>query len=119
LGDGMMIAARDSYGFRPLCLGNFNGAYAVASESCAFDLINARYIREIEPGEIVVIEGGQVRSFRALPRTRQAKCIFEHVYFSRPDSVVFGRTVQPSRERMGRILAEESPVEADLIVPVP
>lgn len=114
-----LIAARDPYGFRPLCIGKFNGSYVVASESCAFDLINAAYIREVAPGEIVVIEGDEIRSLQVLPATRQAKCIFEHVYFSRPDSVVFDRTVQASRERMGRILAEEAPVEADLVVPVP
>ena len=119
LNEATLIAARDPYGFRPLCLGKFNGSYVVASESCAFDLINASYIREVAPGEIVVIEGDEIRSIQALPATRQAKCIFEHVYFSRPDSVVFDRTVQASRERMGRLLAEEAPVEADLVVPVP
>jgi amidophosphoribosyltransferase len=119
LNEGAVIAARDGFGFRPLCIGRFNGAYAVASESCAFDLINASYLREVEPGEVVVIREGQFRSLRALPRLGSAKCIFEHVYFSRPDSIVFGRTVQSSRDRMGRILAEESGVEADLVVPVP
>lgn len=119
LNEGTLIAARDSYGFRPLCLGKFNGSYVVASESCAFDLINARYIREVQPGEIVIIEGDKIRSLNVLPSTRQARCIFEHVYFSRPDSIVFDKTVQGSRDRMGRILAEEAPVDADLVVPVP
>jgi amidophosphoribosyltransferase len=114
-----MIAARDPFGFRPLCLGKLNGSYVVASESCAFDLINATYLREIRPGELIVIEGGELRSVQALPSTRHAQCIFEHVYFSRPDSIVFDKTVQASRENMGRILAEESGVEADLVVPVP
>jgi amidophosphoribosyltransferase len=119
LNEGTLIAARDSYGFRPLCLGKFNGSYVVASESCAFDLINARYIREVQPGEIVIIEGDKIRSLNLLPSTRQARCIFEHVYFSRPDSIVFDKTVQGSRDRMGRILAEEAPVDADLVVPIP
>ena len=119
LSEGTLIAARDSYGFRPLCIGRFNGAYAVASESCAFDLINASYLREVHPGEVVVITGDQLRSISALPVSRSARCIFEHVYFSRPDSRVFDRPVQQSRDRMGRILATESGVEADLVVPVP
>ena len=120
LSERTLIAARDPYGFRPLCIGQFNGSYVLASESCAFDLINASYLREVEPGEIVVITGGQIRSLRLTSSpVRQAKCVFEHVYFSRPDSVVFGKTVQASRERMGRILAEEAPVDADLVVPVP
>jgi amidophosphoribosyltransferase len=114
-----LIGIRDPYGFRPLCLGKVNGAHVLASESCAFDLINAKYVREIEPGEIVIIQGEQVQSIKAMHAPFQAKCIFEHVYFSRPDSMVFGRTVQTSRDRMGRTLAQESPVEADLVVPVP
>jgi len=114
-----LIAARDSYGFRPLCIGKFNGAYVVASESCAFDLINASYLREVQPGEVVVMKGEEIRSVKALVSPGTAKCIFEHVYFSRPDSKVFDRPVQASRDRMGRILARESGVEADLVVPVP
>jgi amidophosphoribosyltransferase len=114
-----MIGVRDPYGFRPLCLGKLNGAHVLASESCAFDLINAQYIREIEPGEIIMIRGEQVTSVKALHAPRTAKCVFEHVYFSRPDSMVFGRTVQASRDRMGRAMARENPVEADLVVPIP
>jgi amidophosphoribosyltransferase len=116
---GRVIAARDPYGFRPLCVGTFNGTYVFASESCAFDLINARYLREVEPGEVVIADGGELRSLRVGTAPRVARCIFEHVYFSRPDSIVFGSTVQASRDRLGRILAQESPVDADLIVPVP
>jgi len=116
--DGM-IGVRDPYGFRPLCLGKINGSHVLASESCAFDLINAQYIREIEPGEIVMIKGEEIHSFKILSAPRTAKCVFEHVYFSRPDSMVFGRTVQSSRDRMGRALAKESPVDADLVVPIP
>ena len=119
LNEGTLIGARDPNGFRPLCLGKVNGSYALASETCAFDLINASYIREIEPGEIVLIRDEEILSVKALPSKQSAKCVFEHVYFSRPDSIVFGRTVQTTRDRMGRILAEENPVEADLVVPVP
>jgi amidophosphoribosyltransferase len=114
-----VIGARDANGFRPLCLGTLNGSYVLASESCAFDLIDATYEREVEPGEIVLIRGENLRSVQALPSTKTSKCIFEHVYFSRPDSIVFGRTVQSSRDQMGRLLAKENPVDADLVVPVP
>jgi len=114
-----IIGARDANGFRPLCLGKLNGSHVLASESCAFDLIDAKYEREIEPGEIVMIRGENLKSVQALPSTKTSKCIFEHVYFSRPDSIVFGRTVQASRDQMGRLLAKESPIEADLVVPVP
>jgi amidophosphoribosyltransferase len=119
LNETTLIGARDPYGFRPLCLGKLNGAYVLASESCAFDLINASYVRELHPGEMVVIKGGTLKSILTESTTRQAKCIFEHVYFARPDSIVFNRTVQSSRDRMGRVLAEEAPVDADLVVPVP
>ena len=104
-----LIGARDANGFRPLCLGKLNDSYVLASESCAFDLIDAKYEREIEPGEIVMIRGNNLRSVQALPSTKTSKCIFEHVYFSRPDSIVFGRTVQTSRDQMGRLLAQREP----------
>src|SRR5437870_3565486 len=119
LTEDALIGVRDPNGFRPLSIGKLNGSYVLASESCAFDLIGATYLREVEPGEIVHIRGEELRSVRALHAPRLAKCIFEHVYFSRPDSIVFGRTVQTSRDLMGRILAEESPVDADLVVPIP
>jgi amidophosphoribosyltransferase len=119
LTEDCLIAVRDANGFRPLCLGKLNGSYAFASESCAFDLIGATYVREVEPGEIVVVRGEQLQSVKALHAPRLSRCIFEHVYFSRPDSIVFGKTVQTGRDRMGSILAEESPVDADLVVPVP
>ncbi|PYS40532.1 MAG: amidophosphoribosyltransferase [Acidobacteria bacterium] len=114
-----LIAVRDPNGFRPLNLGKVDGSYVLASETCAFDLIGATYIREVEPGEIVLMRGDDLQSVKALHAPRLAKCIFEHVYFSRPDSVVFGRTVQTSRDLMGHILAQESPVDADLVVPIP
>jgi len=119
LTEDSLIGVRDPNGFRPLNLGRINGSYVLASETCAFDLIGATYLREVEPGEIVLIRGGEMKSVKALTAPRLSKCIFEHVYFSRPDSIVFGRTVQTSRDSMGRILADESPVDADLVVPVP
>ena len=115
-----LYAVRDPWGFRPLSMGELpGGGVAFASETCAFDLIGARYLRDVEPGEWVRVtsEGVETRRF-ADPRPHR-HCIFEHVYFARPDSLVFGRSVQQSRERMGRILAKEAPVEADLVVPVP
>jgi amidophosphoribosyltransferase len=114
-----VYAIRDPRGFRPLNLGKLNGAYVVASETCAFDLINATYVREIEPGEMLILDGRGMTSLHYAPPVQPAHCIFEHVYFSRPDSLIFGRSVQTSREMLGRLLAREHPVEADLIVPVP
>jgi amidophosphoribosyltransferase len=114
-----LLAARDPHGFRPLCLGRVNGSYAVASETCAFDLINAEYVREIEPGEIVRIEEKSLESQMPLSREKPAHCVFEHIYFSRPDSLVFGRTVNTSRREMGKYLAREHAVDADVVVPVP
>ncbi|MBZ5562241.1 MAG: amidophosphoribosyltransferase [Acidobacteriia bacterium] len=110
---------RDARGFRPLSLGQLDGAYVLASESCAFDLINAKFIRDIEPGEMVILDAKGITSLHYTPPAQPAQCIFEHVYFSRPDSMVFGRSVQESREMLGRYLAREHPVEADLVVPVP
>src|SRR5437870_526629 len=114
-----VYAIRDPRGFRPLNLGKLNGSYIVASETCAFDLINATYVREIEPGEMLILDGRGLTSLRFSPPVQHAQCIFEHVYFSRPDSIIFGRSVQSSREMLGRLLAREHPVEADLVVPVP
>lgn len=119
LTENALIGVRDSNGFRPLNLGRLNDSYVLASETCAFDLIGATYIREVEPGEIVLIRGTELNSVKLPPAPKLSKCIFEHVYFSRPDSIVFGRTVQQSRDLMGHILAQEHPVEADLVVPIP
>jgi amidophosphoribosyltransferase len=94
-------------------------AYVFASETCAFDLIDAVYLNDVEPGEMVIVGPAGVTRERYAPRMPQSQCVFEHVYFSRPDSIVFGRSVQESRERMGRLLAREHPVPADIIVPVP
>jgi amidophosphoribosyltransferase len=114
-----ILAARDPHGFRPLVLGRIKESYVVTSETCALDLINAEYIREIEPGEVTLIEGNSLESQFPLPKEKPSFCIFEHIYFSRPDSLVFGRTVNTSRHEMGRNLAREHPVAADVIVPVP
>src|SRR5579862_5781059 len=114
-----IYAIRDPRGFRPLVLGRFDGAWVVASETCAFDLIDAEYIREVEPGEMVRISRSGIESIRFAPEKQHQYCIFEHVYFSRPDSVIFGRPVNQSRERLGRLLAREHPVEADIVTPVP
>ncbi len=116
---GSVYAIRDPFGFRPLCLGRLGKSYAVASETCAFDLIGATYIRDIAPGEILKIEDGRTESFSLPKAPRHAFCIFEHVYFSRPDSTVFERDVNQSRYLMGRQLAREASVSADLVVPVP
>ncbi len=114
-----LYAIRDPYGVRPLCLGQMNGAHVVASETCAFDLIGAKYIRDVAPGEILSIGKDGLRSFSLGSSPRRAHCIFEHVYFSRPDSLVFERSVHKSRHEMGRELARECPVAADVVVPVP
>jgi amidophosphoribosyltransferase len=114
-----IYAIRDPRGFRPLCLGRLNGAWVAASETCAFDLIDAEYVREVEPGEMVRISRSGLESIRFAPEKPHQYCIFEHVYFSRPDSVVFGRPVNESRERLGRLLAQEHPAQADLVTPVP
>jgi amidophosphoribosyltransferase len=119
LAPGFLIAARDPNGFRPLCLGSLKGRYVVASETCALDLIEAEYIRDVEPGEIVTIQGDSIESEMPLPKRQPAHCVFEHVYFSRPDSLVFGRPVTSSRKLLGRNLARQHPVDADVVVPVP
>jgi len=115
-----LIGVRDPFGFRPLCLGKVGSSYCLASETCAFDLIEAEYIREIEPGEIIEISKDGLKSHKPFPAAkRRAFCIFEHVYFSRPDSKVFGDTVHLVRQNLGINLAKEFPVEADLVIPVP
>jgi amidophosphoribosyltransferase len=114
-----LVAARDPWGFRPLVLGRLNGATIVASETCALDLIGAEYRRDVEPGELLVADADGVRSFKPFPPEPPAHCVFEHVYFARPDSLVFGRNVLESRLRLGRQLAIESPADADVVCPIP
>jgi amidophosphoribosyltransferase len=119
-----LYAVRDPRGFRPLVLGKLTTpggfvSWLVASETCAFDLLNAQYVREIEPGEMVRISKSGIESIHFAPEKPLQQCIFEHVYFSRPDSIIFGRSVNESREMLGRLLAQEHPVDADIVVPVP
>jgi len=115
-----MVAVRDPNGFRPLCLGRFeNGAYAVASETCAFDLIQAEYVRDVEPGEVLIINKDGMESIFPWPPAKKCFCIFEQVYFARPDSDIFGINVYTSRKRMGEILARETNIDGDLIMPFP
>ena len=115
-----IVAVRDPLGFRPLVLGKLRGGAPVfASETCAFDLIEAQLVREVEPGEMVVADRSGVRTVQKLPPQRSGKCIFELIYFARPDSQVFGRSVYRTRKELGRRLAIEQPVEADVVVPVP
>jgi amidophosphoribosyltransferase len=115
-----LIGVRDPHGFRPLCLGKVDDAWVLASETCALDLIHARYERDVKPGEIVVIDKNGLRSIQAAPEhTQRAFCIFEYVYFARPDSKIDGRSVYEVRKEMGRQLAREYPVDADIVVPVP
>lgn len=116
-----LIAARDPNGFRPLCLGKLNGgAWVVSSETCALDLIEAGYVRDVEPGEIVVIDESGLKSYRLETEASHTHCIFEYVYFARPDSNIFGKNVYEIRKRMGARIAEEYPnIEADLTLPFP
>jgi len=114
-----LYAIRDPRGFRPLCLGRLAGAWLVASETCAFDLLGAEYVREVEPGEMLRISRSGLESIQFAPPKPHQYCIFEQVYFARPDSLVFGRPVNQSRERLGRLLAQEHPATADVVVPVP
>jgi amidophosphoribosyltransferase len=127
-----LYAVRDPHGFRPLAIGLISsenlplgpelgreGTYVFASETCAFDLIGARYLGDVQPGEIARVDSAGLHRFRFAPEAPHSFCVFEHVYFSRPDSVVFGRSVHASRERLGRRLAREAPADADIVVPVP
>lgn len=114
-----LVAVRDARGFRPMVLGKLKNAWCVASETCAFDLIDAEYVREIEAGEMLVIDENGLHSSFPFAEKPRSVCAFEHVYFSRPDSIVFGRSVNQSRHLMGRQLAIEHPAEADIVVPVP
>jgi len=117
--DGKMIGVRDPYGFRPLVIGRLKDAFVLSSETCAFDLIEGEFIREVEPGEIVVIDKGGMTSHRVPETAPSTFCVFEHVYFARPDSLVNGKSVYRVREKLGRRLAQEAPAVADVVIPVP
>ena len=118
--DNGLIAARDPYGLRPLCIGRLRSSWVVASETCAFDLLDAEYIREVEPGELIVITDQGLESHHPFPKTAPAMCVFEYVYFARPDSRIFGsEAVYATRKALGRQLAQEAWVPADVVIPVP
>jgi len=118
-----MIGARDPHGFRPLAIGKLEHpgghAYVICSETCALDLIGATYVRDVEPGEVVVVTGHELKSIKPFAPAKASQCIFEHVYFARPDSYVFGESVNEVRTEFGRRLAREAGVDADVIVPIP
>jgi amidophosphoribosyltransferase len=116
---GRFIAVRDPHGFRPLALGRIGQGMAFSSETCAFDLLEVEYLREVQPGEVLILDAGGMRSRFPHPAVRSKPCVFEHVYFSRPDSLVYGQSVTLTRREMGRRLALRHPVPADLVVPVP
>lgn len=113
-----LVAFRDPHGFRPLCIGEVEGGYAVSSETCGLDIIGAKFLRDVEPGEVVVIDDDGITSYRS-ETPRRALCVFEYVYFARPDSRFDGREVAGARHRMGELLAGEAPAEADVVIPVP
>ncbi len=114
-----VVAFRDPLGLRPLSLGMLGDAYCVASESCAFDIIGARFLRDVQPGEVVSLTKQGIQTRQAAKSPRSALCVFEHIYFARPDSRLGGQVIQVARGRMGEILAREAPVDADLVIPVP
>lgn len=117
--ESCLIGARDPYGIRPLCLGQLEDGWILASESCAIDAMNGTFVRDIHPGEIIIISGGELKSVNLNERTAKQTCIFEYVYFARPDSIIDGIPVQQARLKMGGMLAKENPVAADVIVGVP
>lgn len=114
-----LIGIRDTYGFRPLCIGKLENSFVLASETCALDLVGAEYVRDVEPGEIVIINKNGLESIRPFSPTRKAFCIFEFIYFARPDSNIFTKNVYLTRKNLGRALAREHPAGADFIMPIP
>jgi amidophosphoribosyltransferase len=114
-----MIAVRDPFGFRPLVLGQLKDAPVIASETCAFDLIGAKFLREIEPGEMLLINEEGIKSFKPFPHKQYRQCIFEFIYFARPDSFIFNRNVYEVRKSFGAQLAREAPADVDIVVPIP
>ncbi len=117
--ENRVLAIKDPRGFRPLCLGKLGDGYVVASESCAMDIMNAHFLRELAPGEVLSFENGSVRSFKPFPPAEQAFCVFEYIYFSRPDSMAQSRSISELRHKLGEQLAVEHPVEADVVIAVP
>jgi len=114
-----LVGARDPFGWRPLCIGRLDGAYVLSSETCALDLIQAKYVREVEPGEVVFINKNGLESIKAFSQDKHSLCIFEYIYFARPDSNIFGKNVYLTRKQLGRQLAREYPADCDLVMPIP
>ena len=114
-----LIGVRDPYGIRPLIIGKLNGSYVLASETCALDIIGAKFIREVENGEIVLIENNKIESIKPFPPKKTRPCVFEYIYFSRPDSILNGKSAYEHRKNLGKELAKENKIEADIVVPVP
>ena len=119
MNDNRLFAVRDPYGFRPLSLGKLGDAWVVASETCAFDIVGAEFVRDVKPGELIELTSSEVKSYFPFQKHEEALCIFEYIYFSRPDSRIFGESVYDMRIKLGRMLAKMSPVEADLVLPIP
>jgi amidophosphoribosyltransferase len=119
LADGALFAFRDAFAIRPLSLGRLEDGWVVASETCAFDQIGATFVRDVAPGELVVVRGAEVHAQTVLTSSRRAYCVFEYIYFARPDTALCGRNVHRARRSMGRVLAREHPADADVVVPVP
>ncbi len=119
LTENQLVAVRDPNGFRPLCIGRLDGGYVVASETCALDLIQAKYLREVEPGEVLFINNKGLKSTKPFSKVKSSQCIFEFIYFARPDSSIYGESVYEARKELGRQLAREHPVDADLVLPIP
>lgn len=117
--NNILVGARDPFGWRPLCIGKLDGAYVFVSETCALDLIQAEYVRDVEPGEIVFIDKNGLESIRAFSQDKHSLCIFEYIYFARPDSNIFGKNVYLTRKCLGKQLARECPVDCDLVMPIP
>ena len=114
-----LIGVKDPFGIRPLVLGSLNGSYVLASETCALDIIGAKYIRDIENGEIISIEQNNIQSFKPFKKYYERPCIFERIYFASPDSIIDGKTVYTYRKNLGEQLAIENKIDADVVVPIP
>ena len=114
-----LIGVRDPYGIRPLVIGKLKNSYVLASETCALDIIGAKFIREVENGEIVLIENDELKSIKPFPPKKVRPCVFEYIYFARPDSVLSGKTAYEHRKSLGSELAKENDIDADIVVPVP
>ena len=114
-----LVGVRDPFGIRPLVIGKLKNSYIFASETCALDIVGATFIREVENGEIIIVEEGRFRSVKPFPKQKQRPCVFEYIYFARPDSLINGKCAYEYRKNLGKELANETDLAADLVVPVP